>query len=172
MRQLRYSVAASLDGYIAAPDGGYDWIPMDPDIDFAELFSRYDMVVMGRRSYEQAVKDGSPVGQQMPTYVYSRTLPEGRVEQVTFATDGVAHARALKEKPGDKAIWLWGGGELFREMVDAGLVDGIDIAIIPILLGSGKPMLPAPAARLPLTLTEHRVYSKTGTVFLKYDVPR
>jgi dihydrofolate reductase len=172
MRQIRYSVAASLDGYIAGPKGEYDWIPMDPDIDFTEIFSRYGAIVMGRRSYEQAVAEGGPVGKQMPTYVYSRTLPEGRVEGVTFVSDGIAHARTLREEPGGRAIWLWGGGELFRELADAGLVDGLDIAIVPVLLGGGKPMLAPPASRLALTLTEHRVYPKTGTLFLQYDVVR
>ena len=42
MRRVRYSVAMSLDGYIAGPQGEYDWIVMDPDIDFGRLMSRFD----------------------------------------------------------------------------------------------------------------------------------
>ena len=52
MRRLRYQVAASLDGYIAGPNGEFDWIPMDPEIDFAALWAAYDTVVMGRRTFE------------------------------------------------------------------------------------------------------------------------
>ena len=61
---------------------------------------------------------------------------------------------------------------LFRELASAGLVDGIDVAIIPILLGGGLPLLPAPAPRMSLQLRTHRVYAKTGTLFLEYDVRR
>ena len=49
MRRLRYSVAASLDGFIAGPNGEFDWIPMDPDIDFVAMFSRYDTMLLGAR---------------------------------------------------------------------------------------------------------------------------
>jgi dihydrofolate reductase len=52
MRRVRYNVAASLDGYIADPAGGYDWIPNDPAVDFAAIFARVDTVLLGRHSYE------------------------------------------------------------------------------------------------------------------------
>lgn len=48
MRSVRLSVAMSLDGYIADPKGGYDWIVIDPEIDFGEMFKGYDAVLMGR----------------------------------------------------------------------------------------------------------------------------
>ena len=51
-RRLRYQVASSLDGFIATEDGGYDWIPMDPEIDFGALFAQFDTLVMGRKTYE------------------------------------------------------------------------------------------------------------------------
>lgn len=54
MRQIRYSVAAGLDGYIAGPSGEADWIIMDPDIDFSAIFARYDTMLVGRPSYEVA----------------------------------------------------------------------------------------------------------------------
>ena len=52
MRRLRYSVASSIDGFIAGPNGEYDWIPMDPDIDFGAMFGRYDTLLMGRKTFE------------------------------------------------------------------------------------------------------------------------
>lgn len=51
MRRVRYSVAMNLDGYIAGPNGEYDWIIMDPAIDFAALFAEFDTVLMGRRTF-------------------------------------------------------------------------------------------------------------------------
>jgi len=172
MRQLRYSVAASLDGYIAGPNGEFDWIVIDPDIDFAAMYAGFNGLVMGRRSYEVFVATGGAVGPALPTYVYSRTMPEGERAGVTFAADAVAHVRGLKQDTGGKPLWLWGGGALFRELAHAGLVDGVDVAIIPVLLGGGIQLLPAPAARMPLQLRAHRLYPKTGTLFLEYDVRR
>jgi dihydrofolate reductase len=166
MRQLRYSVAASLDGYIAGPNGEFDWIPMDPDIDFAAMHAGYSAIVMGRKSHEVAGGDAAPPGLTLPTYVCSRTQPEGERQGVTFVRDAVALVTRLKQDDG-KPIWLWGGGELFREL--AGQVDGVDVAIIPILLGGGRPLLAPPAPRLSLTLRAHRIYPKTGIAFLEYE---
>jgi dihydrofolate reductase len=77
----------------------------------------------------------------------------------------------LKMKPG-KDIWLFGGGALFHSLLGAGLVDGIDVAVIPVLLGGGIPLLPAPAPRTTLALRSQRVYEKSGIVGLEYDVLR
>ena len=170
MRQLRYSVAASLDGFIAGPKGDYDWIPADPEIDFAALYARFSAIVMGRRSYE-AFAGSAGGGSSLPVFVCSRTEPEGERDGVTFVRDAVAHVTAARRGDG-KPLWLWGGGDLFRSLAGAGLVDGVDVAIIPILLGGGVPLLPSPGPRLNLQLQNHRVYSATGTTILEYDVRR
>jgi len=57
-RRLRYQVAVSLDGFIAGPNGEYDWIVMDPSIDFASLFKEFDTAVMGRKTYEVLTAQG------------------------------------------------------------------------------------------------------------------
>jgi dihydrofolate reductase len=170
MRQLRYSVAASLDGYIAGPNGEFDWIVVDPDIDFAAMYAGFSALVMGRRSYDVYMATGGAVGPALPTYVYSRSLAEGERNGVTFVADAVPHVAHLKETSEGKPLWLWGGGELFRELAEAGLVDGVDVAIVPVLLGGGIPLLPTPANRLTLKLRSHRCYRKTGTLFVEYDV--
>jgi dihydrofolate reductase len=170
MRLLRYSVAASLDGFIAGPNGEFDWIPMDPEIDFAALYASFSGIVMGRRSYEVYVSTGGGVGPALPVYVYSRTLPEGERDGVTVAHDAVAHVRTLKAAGDGKPLWLWGGSELFRELAAAGLVDGVDVAVLPIVLGGGIPLMATPGPRLPLRLRTHRLYRTTGTLFLEYDV--
>jgi dihydrofolate reductase len=170
VRQLRYSVASSLDGYIAGPNGEFDWIVIDPEIDFAAMYAGFSGLVMGRRSYDVFVATGGAPGLALPTYVYSRQLAEGERDGVTFVRDAVSHVRALKTSSLDKPLWLWGGGNLFRDLAEAGLVDGVDVAIIPVLLGGGVPLLPSPGPRLLLQLRTHRLFSATGTLFLEYDI--
>ena len=80
-----------------------------------------------------------------------------------------AFVAELKTKPG-KDIWLFGGGALFHSLLGAGLVDGIDVTVIPVLLGGGIPLLPTPAPRTTLALRSQRVYEKSGIVLLEYDV--
>ena len=172
MRQLRYSVAASLDGCIAGPNGEFDWIVVDPEIDFGAMYAGFSGLVMGRRSYDVFVATGGGVGPALPVYVYSRTIAEGTRDGTTFARDGVAHVRGLKQSADDKPLWLWGGGDLFRQLAAADLVDGIDVAIVPIVLGGGLPLMATPGPRLPLHLRTQRVYKTTGTLFLEYDVVR
>ena len=175
MRQIRYGVAMSLDGYIADADGGFDWIVMDPDIDFAAMMSRYDTLLMGRRTYEVTQAMGGGGGDAMPgvrTVVVSRTLQQRDHPDVTVVSENWEDTvRELREKPG-KDIWLFGGGVLFATMLDAGLVDGLDIGVIPVLLGGGIPFLKPPAKRAKLELRSHKLYPTSGIMSLEYDVVR
>ena len=77
---------------------------------------------------------------------------------------------ALKAEPG-KDIWLFGGGDLFRTLLDAGVVDDIEVAYVPVLVGGGIPLRALPATQHRLTLSEHRVYEKSGTVMVTYAAP-
>jgi dihydrofolate reductase len=169
MRRVRYSVAMSLDGYIAGPNGEFDWILMDPDIDFGALTASFDTIFMGRKTYEDTRAMGGGMMNGMATFVFSRTLTPADAPGVTVSHDPAAVVANLKSRPG-RDIWLFGGGSLFRSMLDGHLVDGVEVAIIPILLGKGRPLLPETMHRAGLKLTTHRVYPKTGTVWLEYAI--
>jgi dihydrofolate reductase len=167
MRRVRYSVAMSLDGYIARPNGEADWIIMDPDIDFREIFNQFDTLLMGRHTYEAATSMGGGLWPGMKVVVFSKTLSARDHPGVTIVADGMEKTLAeLRAQPG-KDIWLFGGGQLFRSMAEAGLVDTVELAVIPVLLGGGIPFYPAPSSEKKLKLNAHRVYS-TGIVSLQY----
>ena len=169
MKRLRYSVAMSLDGFIAGLQGEYDWIVMDPDFDWKTLYGQFDTLVMGRKSYDVMRERGmSPKGMGMKAYVVSTSLNPEQHGDVTVIREDVAGAvRALKAGPG-KDIWLSGGGVLFRCLLDAGLVDAVDVAVVPVLLGSGVSLVPE-GQRAKLRLAECNARA-SGLVMLKYEV--
>ena len=180
-RRVRYQVAASLDGYVAGPSGEADWIPMDPDIDFGALFAQFDTLLMRRPTCQATVpqetkakkkkKSGDGGGAfGMKTIVFSRTLAPADYPGVEIVSDDPAAAIArLKAQPG-KDIWLFGGGELFRSLAALGLVDRVEVALVPIMLGGGVPLFPASTSRVPLKLDKQRTYEKSGIVLLEYQV--
>jgi dihydrofolate reductase len=169
VRRVRYQVAMSLDGYIAGPHGEADWIIMDPEIDFGALFAQFDTFLMGRRTFETIGGRGMGASKRTKTVVFSRTLQQRDHPKVTIVADRMEETVTALRAQAGKDIWLFGGGELFRSLLSAGLVDTVEVAIIPVLLGGGIPLLPAPANQAALKLTHHRVY-KTGIVLLEYAV--
>lgn len=171
MRKVIYGGAMSLDGFIAGPNGEYDWIVMDPDVDFAAAMDRFDTFLIGRKTFEAMQRMGgdAPPTPGIRNIVFSKTLRPADCPHATLSDDAERMVAELRKQPG-KDIALFGGGELFRSLLAAGLVDEVHFGVIPVLLGGGIPMLPAPADRAGLELKKHRVYEKTGTVGLEYAI--
>jgi dihydrofolate reductase len=161
----------SLDSYIAGPKGEADWIIMDPDIDFRALYSRFDTALIGRRTFEVMTGGKKKAGAMpgMKTVVVSRTLRQRDYPKVTILADDVEQAVSELRAESGKDIWLFGGGQLFGSLHGMGLVDTVEVAVIPVLLGGGIPLLPPPAEQTKLKLTGHKMY-KTGIVSLEYAV--
>jgi len=168
-KRLRYQVAVSLDGFIADPQGGYDWIVADPTIDFGALFKEFDTAVMGRKTYDLVrAQGGNGAMPGLDVIAFSRTLPSSRSPGVRVVSDDPRKVVADLKAGTGRDIWLFGGGELFRYLLDAGLVDTVEVAVMPVLLGSGIPLLPAGAhARLVLSDLKRL---PSGIVVLAYSV--
>lgn len=172
MRPIVYSLTASLDGYINRLDGTLDWISTDvgmpPEQFFREKFSAFDAVIIGRKSYDTMGRQAYP---GLKNYVVSGSVPPGERDGFEFVSgDLKAWAEKLKEAPGKK-IWLSGGGELARSFLDAGLVDEIEIAVQPILLGKGVPLFPGPFPETKLKLEQAKRLG-SGIAELVYSVKR
>ncbi|MBW7932100.1 MAG: dihydrofolate reductase [Gemmatimonadaceae bacterium] len=171
MRLVRYNVAASLDGFIATEDGGYDWIPHDDTIDFVSLFKNVDTVLLGRTTYELVLTQPERAwSASTRVYVFSSTLRASEHPDVTVVPDRAAEVvAALRAEPGTGDIWLFGGAKLFSSLLAAGQVDRIEISVAPVLLGSGIPvnMPRTPQKRLALIGTTPY---PSGLVTLNYRV--
>lgn len=169
MRRIRYCVAASLDGFIAGPDGAYDWIVSDPTFDFGALWAEFDTLLMGRRTFEVAITrfpDLKAMGKKV--VVVSTTLEQ--YPGATIVREKIPEAVAtLKAEPG-KDMFLMGGGVLFRTLLDAGLVDSVELSVMPVMLGSGVPIVPE-GRRNQLRLEECSALP-SGVVRLVYSVSR
>jgi dihydrofolate reductase len=168
MRRLRFSVATSLDGFIAGPNGEYDWIIADREMDFTALYKQFDTALMGRRTFEMALQGPGATMPGMQTIVCSRTLRQQDHPDVTIVADAAATAKALQGKPG-KDIWLFGGANLFRSLLDARLVDSIELKVMPVLLSQGIPLLPSGQRSPHLQLTASKM-SPAGIASLNYSV--
>ncbi len=188
MRRLVYFVASTLDGFIAAPDGGADHFPMGDHVmaqarELPETLpahlrahlgasstpARFDTVLMGRRTYDPALTAGieDPYA-PLDTVVFSRELAprEGRL-RIT-AEDPVSVVRALKARPG-RDLWLCGGGKLAAQL--AGQIDELTVKLNPLLTGSGLPLIPTPFQPRQLRLMATRTFD-SGVVWLTYDLVR
>src|SRR5262245_33823459 len=131
VRRVRYQVATSLDGYIAGPKGEADWIIMDPDIDFRALYAQFDTVLIGRRTFERMARGKKKPGAMpgMKTLVFSRTLRQRDYPKVTIIGENAEETVAALRAESGKDIWLFGGGSLFRSLLDAGQVDTVEVEI-------------------------------------------
>ena len=177
MRKLKYHVGCTADGFIAHEDDSYGAFMQERLVkdsehisDYIASFATYGAALMGRRTYEPALKVGvTDPYPMMETYVFSRSMKESPNPRVKLISeDAVGTVRRLKEQPG-KDLYLVGGADFASLLLNAGLVDEVVLKLSPLLLGSGIPLVSKLQGVKSLELLSTKVY-KNGVVLLRYAV--
>jgi dihydrofolate reductase len=133
----------------------------------AAVLKQFDTIVAGRRTFEPMAAAGRTSMPGMNTIVVSRTLrPEDYPD--VMIVPGIEFLTDLKASSG-KDIWLFGGGNLFCSLAKAGMVDTVEVSLMPILLGNGVPLAPDLTKSIDLSLVNHKVYS-SGAVSMEYAI--
>ena len=174
MKKIILYIAASLDGRIAESDGGLEWLtgfpnPEKTDYGYNDLLASVDTVIMGGRTYREVLNmDVVWPYKEQTTYVVTRGWTENTpAENVHFITEHVVKTiAALRNEPG-KDIWLVGGGELVSILLEADLIDEMQICYIPVILGKGIPLFPEQPKGSKWELTESKLY-QSGALMVKY----
>jgi dihydrofolate reductase len=173
-------IASSLDGYIARPDGGLDWLSIveraGEDYGYRQFFDSVDAVVMGRRTYDTVLGfDAWPyVGKRC--IVLTHAPPPALRHDEAFATGAPAPLLERLAGEGVRRVYV-DGGAVIRQFLAAGLVDDLTLSIIPVLLGGGIRLFDGDAvaatspgsADRPLRLADARSFD-SGLVQLRYQL--
>lgn len=149
MRKIKLYIAVSLDGYIATPDGGVEWLNQfqitgNEDYGYKKLYLSIDTVLMGGRTYRDIIGFGCewPYKDKV-SYIISRNeVNLTPAAEVHFITDNIIYNVERLKKQEGKDIWLVGGGELVSMLMNADLIDEMQLCYLPIVLGQGFALFP------------------------------
>jgi dihydrofolate reductase len=176
MRKVTFGVANSLDNYIARKDHAVDWLLWGKEAEsfMKEFWKTIDTVVMGRKTYEAALRHSGGGENPYPdikSYIFSRTLQPGSAKGAEIISpDAAEFVRNLKSQQG-KDICVMGGGELAKSLFEAGVIDEIGFNIHPVLLGSGIPLFHNMKRQIDLELLACKPF-KNGCVLVTYRVKK
>ena len=164
MKKIILYIAASIDQRIAEPDGSIEWLnefPINEEMNYGykEFFSSIDTILMGGRSWrELSSMDAMDAYANKTVYVVSHH-DWGEKRNIKFITENVTERIASLRNESGKDIWLFGGGELVSMLLAADLVDEMQIAYIPIIVGNGISLFPKQAKESKWELTKSKSYN-------------
>ncbi|MEV0173105.1 dihydrofolate reductase family protein [Streptomyces sp. NPDC050803] len=187
MRSVTYSMNVSLDGYIAGPDGDFNWTAPDDDVfrSWIDEIRQLDVYLLGRRLYETMLywetADQDPsldaarlewaaLWNALPKVVFSTTLSAVQGNARLAAGGPVEEIERLRAEPGEGNIAI-GGATLAAEAAAAGLIDEYRVRVYPVLVGGGLSYFPQGERREDLELVETRTFS-SQVIYLRYRVTR
>jgi dihydrofolate reductase len=166
-RKIILNVAVSLDSMIEGPKGEFDWCFTDQDYGMKKFIESIDAIFYGRKSYELVQSLGENPWANLKSYVFSNSMKANN-EYELINGDIIAKVKAIKAMPGKK-IWLFGGAELTTALMKANLVDELQLAVHPIILGQGKAMFQNLPGRVMTKLISSESF-ESGLVMLNYQV--
>ena len=167
MRKVILNIAVSLDGFIEGPNGDFDWCFTDQDYSMTDFLNRIDTIFFGCKSYELMLKMSKNPFPDKMKYVFSNTMKDTEDEIHIIDQDVEREVKPIKNQQG-KDIWLFGGARLITTFINFGLVDEIQLAVHPLLLGQGKLLFKDIKEKFGLKLFDTKTYS-TGLVQLFYE---
>jgi dihydrofolate reductase len=171
MRKLVLFIAASLDGYIARPDGGVDWLFTDQDYGYQAFYDSVDALLIGRRTFDQVLSVGEYPYAGKRAYVFSaRPLSWSNGEIEAVSEDAASFIARLKQAAGGP-LWLVGGAALIRTCLEHDLIDEFIVSIHPLILGSGISLFPNTESSRRLNLVSAETYG-SGLAQLRYERQR
>ena len=181
MGNVLLDMAISLDGFIGGPNdedsGLYDWY-FAPGDDAAfvkdELLETIGAMIIGRRAFGDE-PDGFDTPYKVPHFVITHQPRETVAREGTrfsFVTDGIEHALAqAKAAAGDKAVCVAGGANTAQQFIKAGLLDEIQLHLVPVLLGDGLRLFDQTGAQN-VQLERTRVLKSGGVTHLRFRIIR
>lgn len=175
MRKIRLYIATSLNGKIARPDGSVDWLEAIPNPDktdygYEAFYREIDTTIQGYKTYQQLLSWGIPFPYpDKKNYVVTRKKDMVNTEDVVFIREEpVSFIRELKQQEG-KDIWLIGGGEINTLLLNAGLIDELELFVMPIILPEGIGLFGGISKETGLRLLESQSFA-SGAVRMTYQV--
>jgi dihydrofolate reductase len=152
MHLVRYHLAISLDGFIAPKDGSARWLEPYGKAAWAFLdpwMKTIGGIIVGRATYDQSASMGGWQWGDTPALVMtSRPLPAKHPKTVVASDDPAEGLARLRERVPKGDIWLFGGGVTASGFLKAGLIDLIELAVVPVVLGEGRPLFPGVSTQL------------------------
>lgn len=176
-RKIIVEVATSADGYIARPDGDVKWLDRPAPkghYGMGAFMKTIDTILWGRKTYTKGIEMGMKsggFGPKIKNYLFSRQPQGSLLKGFELVKEPIKpFAQRLRAQPG-KDIWMMGGGEIIASFLDEGEIDEFRIAIIPVLIGEGIPLIKPQYRSIPLKLLSTNKFPD-GVVRLHYRVEK
>ncbi len=175
MPRIKLYIATSLDGFIARENGSIDWLTKyennpETDYGYSEFYASIGKVLMGRKTYEQALGFGEWPYREKKSYIFTRQKePMRRENNVEFVSEDIGEfVRQLKRNT-EEDIWLVGGSQIIKVFFEENLVQDLIVFVVPIILGSGIPLFDHIGKEIGFRTGRVERY-ENGLVKLEYEV--